>query len=165
MKEPQLKRIEYDKFTVDFVERDSNTYLHFYKTDAKNESFFDKAVAKSFRFPIKETGKEIEEELLNFAPEVNYLKYDKRTLLESRDRDGKFKNLSERELEVHRKHEELQSKYEDKSVIHKSITYNFLSAKLQEKVYSYIVPEINPFIDEVILDMTENLEELLKKSN
>ena len=165
MLEPKLKRIHYDKFIVDFVEKDSSTYLHFYNTDKNNEPLIDKAVTKTFFFPMKNTGDIIEQKLKEFAPEVDYLKYNKATLLESRDRNGEIKTISPRELEVQKKYEELQKLYEERGVIHKSVTFNMLSGWLKEKIYCYVIPEINPFIDDLMLNMADELEALINKSN
>ena len=160
--EPVLKQINYDTFTVDFVEKDGSTHIHFYRTN--KEDLLDAQITKNFPYKIKETGKDIEQELLLFAPEIESLRYDKNTLLESRDRRNEFKFMTDREKEVQEKYKELEHKYKDRSVIHKAVTEKLLTGKLTEQVFTYIVPEINPFIDTIMLKLAEELDMNLQKS-
>lgn len=160
--EPVLKQINYDTFTVDFLEINNFTHLHFYGTE--KEHVLDSHIRKNFPFSIKETGKEIEEEILKFAPEISYLSYDKKTLLESRDKNGSLKSMSDRDNEVQEEYKRLELKYKDRSVIHKAITEKILQGRLKQKVITYMIPEINPFIDTIMLKMAEEIEKDLEKS-
>ncbi len=163
------KQIQYDTFSVDIIEKDYKTYLHF--QGYKNIDQLDKVVKDTFSRPIKETGREIEREFKQFMEkeglpseesqyfEINYFK----------DEEAFF---CARKL-IREKHEEFMKKYDDKKYIHKATTDKLnvekdergviVQGKLPQKITTYIIPERNPFLDILLVEMCKNLEELRKE--
>lgn len=162
MNEPVLKRVEYDNFTVDFVEKDGFTHLHIYGeiTD------IDKYIFDYFRRKIKDTGLEIETLLEKFKEEegVGDIYADIRYMSQS-DKE----HFSDQRKKIDDKYKELLKLYEDKNYIHKTVTKKlFINQNMETKkkelyelpsqVITYKIPEINPFIDTLIIELTSKIE-------
>lgn len=162
MKEPVLKRISYDNFTVDFVEKDGFTHLHVYGklTD------IDKYVFDYFRRKIKDTGAEIENAFEQYKKEegVDDIYSDSR-YMSSNEQVHFFAQRKK----LDDKYKELLKLYEDRNYIHKTVTKKLFidqnmetkrkhQYELSEQVLTYKIPEVNPFIDTVLLDMTAKIE-------
>ena len=74
---------------------------------------------------------------------------------------------------IREKHEEFMKKYDDKKYIHKATTDKLnvekdergviVQGKLPQKITTYIIPERNPFLDVLLVEMCKNLEELRKE--
>jgi len=162
MNEPVLKRVEYANFTVDFVEKDGFTHLHIYGeiTD------IDKYIFDYFRRKIKDTGVEVETLLEKFKEEegVEDIYADIRYMSQS-DKE----HFSAQRKKIDDKYKELLKLYEDKNYIHKTVTKKlFINQNMETKkkelyelpsqVITYKIPEINPFIDTLIIEMTSKIE-------
>jgi hypothetical protein len=162
MNEPVLKRVEYDNFTVDFVEKDGFTHLHVYG----EINDVDKYIFDYFRRKIKDTGVEVETLLEKFKEEegVGDIYADIRYMSQS-DKD----RFSAQRKKIDDKYKELLKLYEDKNYIHKTVTKKlFINQNMETKkkelyelpsqVTTYKIPEINPFIDTLIIEMTSKIE-------
>lgn len=162
MNEPVLKRIEYTNFTLDFVEKDGFTHLHIYG----NLSDVDDYIFNYFRRKIKNTGAEIEELLEKFKQEE---------CIENIYSDARYMSQPDQQLffaqrkKIDDKYKELLKLYDDKQFIHKTVTKKLFinqdmktkrkeQYELPTKVTTYKIPEINPFIDNLLLEMTEKIE-------
>jgi hypothetical protein len=162
MNEPVLKRVEYDNFTVDFVEKDGFTHLHVYG----EINDVDKYIFDYFRRKIKDTGVEVETLLEKFKEEegVGDIYADIRYMSQS-DKD----RFSAQRKKIDDKYKELLKLYEDRNYIHKTVTKKlFINQNMETKkkelyelpsqVITYKIPEINPFIDTLIIEMTSKIE-------
>ena len=161
MSEPILKRISCEGFTVDFIEKDGFTHIHLYGKPID----IDKHVFNYFRRPIKNTGEEIDNKMDEFKKSLQLGEYDDARYMSEQDQSlflAQRKKLSD-------KYKELLKLYEDRGYIHKSTTKKLIEDKnldtkrisiyeLTSPVISYRVPEINPFIDKIMLSMTTDIE-------
>jgi len=163
MNEVIHKQIQYDTFSVDIIEKDSKTYLHF--QGYLDIHFLDKSIKESFCRPVKNTGEDIEKEFKEFLVK-NGIPVDETKYFDINYFDDEEEFFSVRKL-MREKHAELLEKYKDKSYIHKSTVDKLNLEKDQKgkiyqvsmphKITSYIIPERNPFIDTLMVELAAQL--------
>lgn len=163
MNEVIHKQIQYDTFSVDIIEKDSKTYLHF--QGYLDTPFLDKSIKESFCRPVKNTGEDIEKEFKEFLVK-NGIPVDETKYFDINYFDDEEEFFSVRKL-MREKHAELLEKYKDKSYIHKSTVDKLNLEKDQKgkiyqvsmphKITSYIIPERNPFIDTLMVELAAQL--------
>ena len=116
MNEVIHKQIQYDTFTVDIIEKDSKTYLHF--QGYLDIPFLDKSIKESFCRPVKNTGEDIEKEFKEFLVK-NGIPVD----------ETKYFDINYFDDEIEKRREEMESEIEEgvkstlKSIFKKIVNY------------------------------------------
>jgi hypothetical protein len=161
------KQIQYDTFSVDIIEKDSRTYLHF--QGYSDGPFLDKSIKDTFCRPVKNTGEDIEKEFKEYL-QKNSIPVDETKYFDINYFKDEEEFFSVRKL-MREKHAELLKKYDDKSYIHKSTVEKLNIEKdskgkiyqvsMPNRVTSYIVPEKNPFIDTLMVNLAAELNKHL----
>ncbi len=170
----QFKEIYHESVITEFGIKDDSLYIHFapgkkLKDISKIDSVLDKHLKLTFYQDIKPTGETIKKELENIDLKQQFSpKEEERVNFGARSRSMFYKErLPKERPEDFKKAQELyrdlMKLYDVKGVIHKSWT-DELNGRTWNEGWGYIVHYKSPFIDELMLKMTKDInEELLNQ--
>lgn len=166
-----FKEIHWDHLITEFGYKDEVLHVHFYPGEKFIGDFFcaqenlDKEIQKEFRKEIKETGKIIEDSIKDIKDISYSAKFDEPYKFQKGSLYKKYGLPTTKPEEFEKAntmYRELMKLYDLPEVIHKTYTNKLLDRKWEKPSWGYIIHFKTPFIDDIMLQMCERLENSLK---
>lgn len=165
----QFKEIHYDSIITEFGQ-ESALHIHFragkkLKDVSKIDSILDNHIKANFYQEIAPTGEFIQQQLAQLDLDKHYSPKEEERFQFSKGKSIYYKKELPKErpedfIQVQTLYRDLMKLYDDQSVIHKSWTEPLNNSNWGEfEGWSYIIHYKSPFIDEILLKMTKEINE------
>ncbi len=165
----QFKEIHYDSIITEFG-FEKSLHIHIkagkkLKDIKKIDSILDKHIKSNFYQEIAPTGEFIQQELAKLDLDKHYSPKENEKIEFSKGRSIYYKKDLPKErpeefTKVREQYQDLMRLYESPAYIHKSFTEELNGSTWGEEAgWSYIIHYKSPFIDEILLKMTKEINE------